>query len=234
MAYALIPTLSAVITAALVDSINPCAIGVLILLISTLVVYRSKRELLAYGMVYIFFVFLTYFLAGLGVITFLAVIPHYLIGYILMAVGLLVVAGGLIQIKDFFWYGEGISLIIPGGKAKKIYDMAKKITLPSMIILGVFVAGVELPCTGGLYLGILALLSQNFSLNVLTLLVVYNIIFVMPLIVMLFMVYFGMKVQYIKRWKQNNRAYMRFAAGIVLIFLDWLLILTASGAINLN
>ena len=125
-------------------------------------------------------------------------------------------------------------LSIPGDKAKKIHEMARKITLPAMIVLGVFVAGVELPCTGGPYLAILVFLSQNFNFQAFLLLIFYNVIFVMPLIVMLLMVYFGMKVQNLKRWKQNNRTYMRFATGIILIFLGWLLILIANGAININ
>ena len=229
-----LPTLGTVIVTALVDSINPCAIGVLILLISMLVVYRSRGQLLKYGLIYIFFVFITYFLAGLGILYFLAAIPLYLSEYISIFVGVLVIAGGLIEIKDFFWYGRGITLSIPGNKAKKIHELARKMTLPAMIVLGVFVAGVELPCTGGPYLAILMFLSQNFDFKAFLLLIFYNIIFVMPLVVILLMVYFGMKVQHLKRWKQDNRAYMRFATGIILIFLGWLLILIANGTINLN
>ncbi len=234
MIYASIPTLSIVIIAALVDSINPCAIGVLILLMSVLVVYRLGGGLLKYGVVYIFSVFIAYLLAGLGLLYFTNILPTYLHTYLSLVVGVLIVALGLIEIKDFFWYGRGISLAIPGSQAKKIYDKVKKITLPAVMLLGIFVAGVELPCSGAPYLGILVLLSQNFNLQALMLLIFYNVIFVMPLLVMLLMVYFGTKIQYLKRWKQNNRAYMRLAAGIVLILLGWLLILTASGAINLN
>ena len=231
---AYLPTLGTVIGTALIDSINPCAIGVLILLISMLVVYKSKTDLLKYGLIYIFFVFITYFLAGLGILYFLTVIPLYLSEYISIGVGILVVIGGLIEIKDFFWYGQGITLSIPSDKAKKIQKMAKKVTLPAMVVLGVFVAGVELPCTGGPYLAILMFLSQNFNFQAFLLLIFYNIIFVMPLVVILLMVYFGMKVQHLKRWKQNNRTYMRFATGIILIFLGWLLILIANGTININ
>ena len=231
---AYLPTLGTVIVTALIDSINPCAIGVLILLISMLVVYKSKTDLLKYGLIYIFFVFITYFLAGLGILYFLTVIPLYLSEYISIGVGILVVIGGLIEIKDFFWYGQGITLSIPSDKAKKIQKMAKKVTLPAMVVLGVFVAGVELPCTGGPYLAILMFLSQNFNFQAFLLLIFYNIIFVMPLVVILLMVYFGMKVQHLKRWKQNNRTYMRFATGIILIFLGWLLILIANGTININ
>ena len=231
---AYLPTLGTVIATALIDSINPCAIGVLILLVSIMVVYKSKRDLLFYGITYIFFVFFTYLLAGLGILYFLSSIPLYISEYISIVVGLLIVIAGFIEIKDFFWYGQGISLSIPPERAKQIHEMTKKVTLPAMVFLGAFVAGVELPCTGGPYLAILTFLSQNFNLSAFLLLVLYNIIFVAPLIVILFMVYFGYKIQRLKRWKQNNRAYMRLATGIILVFLGWLLILIANGAINLN
>ena len=229
-----LPTIGTVIVTALIDSINPCAIGVLILLVSIMVVYKSRKELLYYGMIYIFFVFLTYLLAGLGILYFLSTIPLYLSEYISIIVGTLIVIAGLIEIKDFFWYGQGISLSIPPGKAKKIQEMTKKVTLPAIVILGAFVAGVELPCTGGPYLAILVFLSQNFNFTGFLLLVFYNIIFVMPLVVILLMVYFGYKIQHLKKWKQNNRTYMRLATGVILILLGWLLILIANGTITLN
>ncbi len=229
-----IPTIGTVIVTALIDSINPCAIGVLILLASIMVVYKSKRELLIYGLIYIFFVMLTYFLAGLGILYFLSVIPIKVSEYISVIVGSIIVIGGLIEIKDFFWYGQGITLSIPPDKAKKIQEMTKKLTLPAVIILGVFVAAVELPCTGGPYLAILVFLSQNFDFTALMLLIFYNFIFVLPLIVILFLIYFGMKIQILKKWKQTNRTYMRLGTGIVLVLLGWLLILIANGTINLS
>lgn len=229
-----LPTLGTVVTTALIDSINPCAIGVLILLVSIMVIYKSRKEMMFYGLVYILFVFITYLLAGLGILYFLSSIPLYISEYISIFVGLLIVVAGLIEIKDFFWYGKGISLTIPPEKAKQIHTMTRKLTLPAMVILGVFVAGVELPCTGGPYLAILVFLSQNFDFTAVLWLILYNIIFVMPLIVILIMVYFGLKIQHLKRWKQNNRTYMRLAAGIILIVLGWLLILIANGSIALN
>ena len=231
---AYLPTLGTVVTTALIDSINPCAIGVLILLVSILTVYRSKKDLLFYGFVYIFFVFLTYLLAGLGILFFLSSIPLYISEYISIIVGAVIVIAGLIEIKDFFWYGQGITLSIPPEKAKQIHEMTKKVTLPAMVFLGAFVAGVELPCTGGPYLAILVFLSQNFNFAAFLWLIFYNIIFVGPLIVILLMVYFGVKIQNLKRWKQNNRTYMRLSTGIILILLGWLLILIANGTITLN
>ena len=160
---AYLPTLGTVIITALIDSINPCAIGVLILLISIMLAFKSKREMLFYGLVYVFAVFVTYLLAGFGILYFLSSVPLYISEYISIAAGLLIIVAGLIEIKDFFWYGIGITLAIPPKRAKQIHEMTKKITLPGVILLGIFVAGVELPCTGAPYLAILLVLSQNFN-----------------------------------------------------------------------
>lgn len=227
-----LPTIGTVILTALIDSINPCAIGVLILLVSIMVTFKTKNEILWYGTVYIFFVFLTYLSAGLGILYFLSVIPNMVSEYISIVVGAIVVGAGLLEIKDFFWYGQGISLAISPDKAKKIHDMTQNLTLPAMIVLGVFVAGVELPCTGGPYLAILLFLSQNFNFTAFLLLLFYNFIFVLPLIVILLMVYFGYKVSSIKKWKQNSRTFMRLGIGVLLVFLGWLLILIANGTIS--
>ena len=230
-----LPTIGTVIVTAAIDSINPCAIGVLILLISVMIAFRSKREMLKYGLIYIATVYVTYLSAGLGILYFLSVIPLIVSEYISIFVGSLIFIAGLIEIKDFFWYGQGITLSIPPERAKQIHEMTKKVTLPAMILLGAFVAGVELPCTGGPYLAILLVLSQSFNLTAFLLLVFYNIIFVMPLIIILLMVHFGYtKVQNLKRWKQSNRIYMRLATGIILVLLGWLLILIANGTITFN
>ena len=234
MTLANLPTLGTVIATALIDSINPCAIGVLILLISIMIAFKTKKEMLFYGLMYVLAVFVTYVLAGFGILYFLSSIPLYISEYISIIVGSLIIIAGLIEIKDFFWYGQGITLAIPPERAKQIHEMTRKITLPGVIFLGIFVAGVELPCTGAPYLAILLLLSQNFNFAAFLMLILYNIIFISPLIVILLMVNFGFKIQSIKRWKQNNRAYMRLATGVILIFLGWLLILIANGTITFN
>ena len=229
-----LPTLGTVIVTAIIDSINPCAIGVLILLISTLVVAKRKNELLKIGMLYVLAVFVTYFAFGLGLITFLSSIPIVLAEYISIVVGLLVIGGGILEIKDYFWYGVGFSLMIPHKYAKILKEKMKNVTLGTIIFLGIFVAAVELPCTGGPYLAITLLLAQNFNLTAFLMLILYNIIFVAPLIIIILMVMFGKKVQRIQKWKQMNKAYMRLFTGIILILLGILLMLIAKGVINLN
>jgi len=228
-----LPTLLIVLATAAIDSINPCAIGVLILMIS--VVLAGKKglgRLLLLGGLYILAIFLTYLAAGLGLVYFFATIPLAVTEYISIVVGTLIIFAGLVEIKDFFWYGRGISLGIPPRFAKKIHRFAANTTLGGVMLLGAFVAGVELPCTGAPYLAIITLLSQYFDSTAFLLLVLYNIVFVAPLVVILILVAAGVKIYQIKQWKQAGRGYMRLFIGLLLVILGWLLILIANGTIN--
>ncbi len=228
-----LPALGIVVTTAVIDSINPCAIGVLLLLLSTLLVMRqTKQKMFLFGLTYIGAVFVTYILAGLGLMTFLSQIPLVVAAYISISVASVLTLAGLVEIKDFLWYGKGFSLSIAPSMAKKINEYAMKITFPGLLFLGAFVAAVELPCTGGPYLAIILLLSQHFDLTALGLLVFYNFIFVLPLIVILTIFLIGTRITSIKIWKQKYRAYMRLFTGLLLIGLSWLLILIANGTIN--
>ena len=228
-----IPTLSVVLISAAIDSINPCAIGVLILMVSVVLSGKgSVKRLVFLGGLYIFSIFMTYLIAGLGLIYFLASVPLFVAEYLALIVGSFVILAGLLEIKDFYWYGRGFSLQIPPYFAEKIHKFSKNVTVPGVILLGVFIAGVELPCTGAPYLAIITLLSLNFDAWAFFLLILYNVVFVLPLVVILLLVALGTKVEKISAWKQENKGYMRFAIGFMLIGLGWLLILIANGTIN--
>jgi cytochrome c biogenesis protein CcdA len=228
-----VPTLSVVLLSAAIDSINPCAIGVLILMVSVVLGGKgSVGRLLYLGGLYIGAIFLTYLLAGLGLVYFLQSIPLFVAEYLAIIVGSIVILAGLLEVKDYFWYGKGFSLQIPPYFANKIHEFSKNVTTPGVIFLGVFIAAVELPCTGAPYLAIITLLSLNFNAQAFLMLLLYNVVFVLPLVVILLLVAGGMKVNKIKEWKQNNKGYMRFAIGYMLIGLGWLLILIANGTIN--
>lgn len=230
-----LPALGTVLFTAAIDSINPCAIGVLILLVSTMIANSQKRGRMIYvGFAYVFAVFVTYLLAGLGLIAFLTRIPLFVTEYISIVVGVIIAVMGLIEIKDYFWYGKGFSLAISQKMAKTIHRKLQNISLPGVVLLGAFVAAVELPCTGGPYLAITMILAQNFNATAFMFLVLYNIIFVLPLIAILAAVFGGMKITTIKKWKHKNRSYMRLASGMLLVFLSWLLILMANGSINIG
>lgn len=228
-----IPTLSVVVTSAAIDSINPCAIGVLILMISVVLQGKgSVRRLLLLGGCYIFAIFMTYLIAGLGLIYFLSKVPLYVAEYLALIVGGFVIGAGILEIKDYFWYGKGVSLHIPTVFMGKIHALSKNVTIPGVILLGAFIAGVELPCTGAPYLAIITMLSLNFNAYAFLMLVLYNLVFVLPLIIILGLVAGGMNLSKVHSWKQDNRGGMRLAIGLSLVGLGWLLILIANGTIN--
>ena len=229
------PTILTVALAASLDSINPCAIGVLILIVSVVLAGGgSLRRMLFLGFIYITAVFAVYLAAGLGLVYFFTRIPLALTEYLSIGVALFVVLAGIIEIKDYFWYGRGFSLAIPASMAKRLHGYASRTTVLGIAALGAFVSAVELPCTGAPYLAIITILSQYFDFTAFWLLVFYNIIFISPLIIILILVASGKKIQEIKGWKQDNRGFMRLAIGVLLIGLAWLLILIANGTINLG
>ena len=230
---AYLPTLGTVVITAAIDAINPCAIGVLILMISVLLsAKKSTKKLLLLGGLYILSIFLVYLAFGLGLIYFISSLPLALAEYISIGVGGLIILAGILEIKDYFWYGKWFSLSIPAIFSKKLEGYASKTTYVGVIFLGAFVAAVELPCTGAPYLAIITLLSQYFDMQALILLILYNVIFVSPLIIILFMVAGGKELHKIQKWKQKSKPAMRLAIGLLLVAMGWLLILIANGTIN--
>jgi cytochrome c biogenesis protein CcdA len=230
---AYIPTFGIVTGTALIDSINPCAIGVLILMLSVLFTKKkTNMQIFILGVSYITAVFGVYLLAGLGLLYFLSSIPLYITEYLSIFIGVLIIGAGLLEIKDYFWYGQGLSLMIPHRVSKRLPKLSNRSTILGVMMLGAFVSAVELPCTGAPYLAIISFLSQNFDFTAFLLLVWYNVVFVSPLIVILILSLTGVKLQKINHWKMKNRKYMRLAIGLMLVILGWLLILIANGTIN--
>tara|TARA_Y100000310_G_C20643162_1_gene795093 strand:+ start:391 stop:1083 length:693 start_codon:yes stop_codon:yes gene_type:complete len=219
-------TLPIVITTALVDSINPCAIGVLLLLLGVLLKHaKEKAVMVKIAATYIGVVFLVYILSGFGLIWF----QHILIGLgfatiVGTLVGTIVILAGFIEIKDFFWYGRGFSLAIPKRYIKPIQERIAHVTTSGAVVLGGLVAMVELPCTGGPYLAITTMLAKQFSMIDAVYLVIYNIIFILPLVVISMLAYYGVNVGAMKEWKQDKKKWMRLATGIVMILLGAFLI----------
>jgi cytochrome c biogenesis protein CcdA len=232
-----LPTIGLVIGSAAIDSINPCAIGVLILMVSVILSggreKNSTKRLLTLGGAYIFAIFMTYLIAGLGLVYFFSAIPIVVAEYLSLFVGALVVFAGILEVKDYFWYGKGLSLKIPNKFAKMIHQMStEKSTVGGVMLLGAFVAVVELPCTGAPYLAIITILRIDFDLMAFLLMVLYNLIFVAPLIIILLMIAGGTKISAVSKWKEDSKGVMRLMMGLLLIVLGWILILIANGTIN--
>lgn len=217
-------TLGAVILAGLVDSLNPCALGVLAFLMLSLLNIGSSKRALKAGIVYSFVVFFVYFLSGFGifkVIQSFTSITHY----IYIGAGVLLLVLGTIQMIDVIFPGKFISLRIPlWAKARierRITNLSGgswKRTYAAVFILGIIVAIFELPCTGGVYLGILSMMSvqKTFAIGYLLL---YNLLFIVPLLVITFMIYKGMKPEVVQNWTTSKRGWMKISLGILMLAL---------------
>ncbi len=219
-------TLAVVLGAAVVDSINPCAIGVILFLSSVLLrVSEHRQQLLRLGGVYILTVYVVYMLSGLGLVWFQSMlIERGFAVWVGIGVGALVVLLGLVELKDVFFYGRGISLEIAPRHRERLVQMAQRLSLVGIVSIGAFVAVVELPCTGGPYLAITALLARSFDARAFAYLLLYNAIFVLPLVAILVVLAFGSSTTRLKRWRQDNRRWMNLATGMLMIGLGALLI----------
>lgn len=220
-------SLGLIIGAALVDSINPCVFGVLIFLLAymTAVFKKNKHKMLIAGLIYVIAVYITYLVLGLGIIAVAQNTGLSTSFYWLAA--LIAIAAGLLEIKDYFWYGKGFSLqILPGGAERiKHYTSLLKnvetkhpiVALGLAFLLGVFVVFVELPCTGAPYLAILGMISSGHIVDGLPLLLLYNLIFVLPLFVIIGLVYVGTTSKKMEAWRKENRGLMRLGIGLFLL-----------------
>jgi len=221
-----------VVLAAIIDGINPCAIGVLIFMMAWLLKRRHRHHtILQHGLIYILAVFLTYLAAGLIILPILEQIRgvSVTVYYVLAAV---VFVAGLLEIKDFFFYGRGPTLSILPGPAKRIEYYVKHLSdrLSTSFMLGVFVSLVELPCTGAIYVAVLALMGiTGVTVTNLIYLTIYNLIFVLPLVAILLLFYQGISHHTFQDWHQRNRKYMRLAIGFVLIIMAVWMVLLVSG-----
>jgi len=217
-------TISAVIVAALADSINPCAFAVLIFLLMYLSSIASKKRMLKIGITYIITIFSVYFLSGLGIFVF---VQGFGISRIVFNIAAIVsIIAGLINVKDFFWYGKGISLVIPE-KARPLTEKYIKLaSLPAAILLGILVSLFELPCTGGVYLAILSLLANNLTQTAaIPWLLFYNLIFILPLVVILTAVVFGYEAGKADKIRLEKRKWLKLIMGLIMIGLGLAMIL---------
>ncbi len=221
--------LPAVVLGAAIDSVNPCAFGVLIFLMTYLTkVFDRKSTVLIGGLLYTSAVYITYFLAGLGL---LSAVQNPAISYWFYWVATFVAfSAAAFEIKDFFWYGRGVSMdmsIIPGSadrikmwtqKMQKISKERPRTALAMTLPIGFGAAAFELPCTGQVYFAILGLINASGAgpETWVPWLLLYNFIFVAPLLVITALMYVGMSSDRLERWRKKNRRYMRLLMGLFL------------------
>lgn len=174
-----------VLVSGFLDGINPCAFAVLLFFVSFLfTLKRTRKDIFKTGAVYIFAIFLAYFAIGLGLVGTIMFIdsPHAM-----AKIGAwLVIILGIINVIGILFPNFPIKLRIPHVAKGTIKEYVHKATLPSAFILGFFVGLCTFPCSGGIYVAIIGLLvSQTTYATGIAYLILYNIMFIAPLILIL-------------------------------------------------
>ena len=174
--------------------------------------------MLSAGIAYIGSVYISYLLIGIGILSIIQI--PFITDYVYLIAGGVALVAGFINVKDFFYYGKGFTLKIPSRTKKSINEWTKKANVPAAIVLGFLVSLFEFPCTGEVYLVILALLAQQATQAIaIGYLLLYNLMFVLPLIIILFSILFGFNIERIKSWKDKKKNYMKLATGLLLLIL---------------
>ncbi|MBS3139016.1 hypothetical protein J4207_04900 [Candidatus Woesearchaeota archaeon] len=219
-------TLPIIIGAAVLDSINPCVFGVLIFLIAFMTkVFKNQNKMLVGGLIYTTVVYVTYLLIGIGILQFTVSFGFSVIIYWVAA--LIAIFAGVLEIKDFFFYGRWLSLRMSKGASEsikkytaafvRIHQRNKYLGYAAAALLGGFVVFVELPCTGAPYLAILAILGKGDLTQGIPLLLLYNFIFIFPLFIIIGAAYFGKSSKRMEELRKKHRGLMRLAMGLFLI-----------------
>lgn len=216
-------TIPAIIIAAAIDSVNPCTFAVLLLLLGTLIVAQRKGKkglVLKAGLAFTGAIYISYFLLGIGVFT--AIQAAGVQKPFIIVVSCLAILLGLWNMKDFFAYGKWFSIEVP----KRWRPTVKKLTSSVVSIPGAFFVGVLdslflLPCSSGPYIAILALLSKNSSkVEGLWYLALYNLIFILPLLLITFAVHFGYTTTArAERWRSAQLGKLHLVSGILMLLL---------------
>lgn len=219
-------TLAKILGLAAVDAINPCALAVLTLMLIAILTYnpKNKRNVLLAGLAFTASVFIIYLFYGLVIIKFFQLVQVLTSIRLLLykILGIAAIVLGLLNIKDFIRYKPGGFLTeMPLSWRPKAKKLISRITSPAgAFVLGAFVTIFLLPCTIGPYVIAGGILSVLDLLGTIPWLLVYNAVFVSPMIAITLIVYAGVaKVEDVSDWKTRNIRYIHVVAGIIMLLL---------------
>lgn len=227
-------TLPTVIIAAAVDGINPCAFTVLLLFITAMLATMQAGEqslravrarILSLGAIYIAAVFLTYLALGIGVLKSL---DFFTREHLPARFGALAaILFGLWMLKDFFLPDLGWRLPAPSQVWMVARQMAKKATVPALVLGGFLIGLCTVPCSGAVYLGVLSLLAlQPSALLGYSYLVLYNLIFVLPLVMILIAASARPRLNRLAHWNLHHKEWVRLALGGGVVVMGLLILAT--------
>lgn len=220
-------------TLALADSVNPCAIAVLtMVLVAILIQNPEKRKRILYaGLAFIASIYIGYLFYGVVIIHLFKAFAQILrenSGIIYGGLAIFAMVIGALNIKDFFMYKKGgIATEMPISLRPKVKKIIQKITSPiGAFMIGFLVTIFLLPCTIGPYIIASGLLSELGIAGALPWLLYYNLLFVLPMLIIVGLVYYGFtRVSEVSGWKERNIKILHLVAGILLFAVGFALLM---------
>ncbi|MFB0535972.1 MAG: hypothetical protein ACETWR_13440 [Anaerolineae bacterium] len=226
-----------VLAAGLVDGLNPCAFATIVFFISYLAfVGRKGREMLAVGAAFALAVFLTYLGVGVGLLKFLASLPFLdaLSRWVYGLTATLCLFLALGSLHDWWQARRGkpeeMRLKLPAHLRRWINRVIRegaglRAFVPVAFVTGAVISVIELACTGQVYLPTILFVLGVPGLRVRArlYLLLYNLMFVLPLVVVFVLAYFGTTSQQLGQFINRRAATIKLAtAGLFLLLAGWL------------
>ena len=184
-------TLGVLLGAAIVDSVNPCTLAVMVMLLGVIMIADGRKKMFLSGVAFFVTIFFAYMLMGLGILTAVSDPGLTNIFFIIVTIGALALS--IMEINAYFRYTPGFLAVempmVIRPIAKCTIEQAT--TLPGVVIAALFCSLFLLPCSSGPYLMVLAMISKAVTLNTMFYLVLYNFVFILPMIVITLGIYFG-------------------------------------------
>jgi hypothetical protein len=223
-----LPALTIVLGA--IDSVNPCSFFVLLFLLSLLLHTKSRKRMILIGSIFIFFSGFIYLLLMIAILFFFLAVEQQLI--IAIIAGIVALAFGAFNIKDFFFFKKGPSVGISEEKKSKLFKQMSKIVrmksvipvIIATIVLAISANAVELLCSFNLpfiYTGILTANNLD-TISYFSYLILYNVIYIIPLLILVLIVVFTFGRWKLSEWQGRKlklfSGVMMFSLGLLLIF----------------
>lgn len=217
--------------AGLADGVNPCAIATMIFLISFLGTRKKKRsEILTIGLAYSFTVFATYFAMGLGLKGILEKVEGYhIISSIIRWAAFSLAAGvAFFSFRDALVFRKtkdthDIKLQLPKSVKMRIHKVISGNLSGTSLVIGAIITGflvtlLEAICTGQMYVPYMVAMTQNASLKLhgYLYLALYNFLFILPLLIVMILAYFGLKWTDLAKRTQKNMVALKITLGVVM------------------
>ncbi|MCD8062234.1 MAG: hypothetical protein LUE13_07865 [Akkermansiaceae bacterium] len=228
-------SLGVVLLGGLIDGVNPCAFATLIFFLSYLqIARRSPRELLLTGGSFVLSVYLTYFAIGLAFHELIGQLQAWSSLKMVMDVlfSLLALLAAVLSFRDAWLARRGrladMSLTLPDFLKKRIRRTAREQSKSARFIVAAFAAGIvisalELACTGQVYAPIIYQIRQGSS-SAVGMLALYNLAFILPLLLIFFLAYRGMKAESLIRYQQEHAFLVKMLLGFLFLCLTAIIV----------